>query len=702
MIRDGQNEPDEEKPQFPEDAKPWHTRIEQAAKAFDTWFDRSDKIRKQHADVTSGSADSGKRRYNVLWANTQVLRPAIYARAPTPEVVPRHKDRKELPRKAAEMLERTIATGFELEDVHDVLIHCRNDLALVGRGTPWARYVADQTEVGLDEKVVWDHIKMRDFLHEPGRDWKEVGWVARRVFLDRQAGMKRFSDKWNADIEYRDTEDTSDEYKVDKKAEVWEIWDKTAGLVYWVHKNKETFLDVREPWLDLKGFFPCPRPAYATVEDDTLIPVPDFLYYKDQAEEINILTDRIASLGESLRLKGFYPAGAEDASEAIELALKQTDNRATLVPVPSLAALGAGGIGGMIEWLPIKEVVETIMACVQLRQQLMEDVREIAGISDIMRGDTDAQETLGAQQLKAQYGSSRVRDKQDEMVRLARDMCRISGEIMAENFQPETFQKMAQMDDLPRAQQIQQQMLQLQQQPPQVDPNNPQVAQQAQAQMQQQLQELQNTVTLEAVIQMIQNERIRPFVLEIETDSTIQPDEQAEKASRAEFLQAMSQTMQNVAPMAMQGPAEAKFAGEVIKFSLAPYRIGRTLDQAVDDLVESVTEKAKQGPPPNPEAEAKKAEVEMAKEKHQGEMQARQIEGQTKQMEAQARQQEIAAKAEADAQIRQMDVRLKEIELLLKEKDIEIAELKIEHEKARPKPQPPKTNGSGDASSASM
>ena len=39
-----------------------------------------------------------------------------------------------------------------------------------------------------------------------------------------------------------------------------------------------------------------------------------------------------------------------------------------------------------------------------LRKQIIEDIYQIMGLSDIMRGATDPQETLGAQQLKTQYG----------------------------------------------------------------------------------------------------------------------------------------------------------------------------------------------------------------------------------------------------------------------------------------------------------
>ena len=95
-----------------------------------------------------------------------------------------------------------------------------------------------------------------------------------------------------------------------------------------------------------------------------------------------------------------------------------------LVPITNWAAFG--GTKDVIIWLPIDMIATTITALVALRKQVIEDIYQIMGLSDIMRGATDPNETLGAQQLKTQYGSTRIRDKQQEMVRLARDLVEIT------------------------------------------------------------------------------------------------------------------------------------------------------------------------------------------------------------------------------------------------------------------------------------
>ena len=58
-------------------------------------------------------------------------------------------------------------------------------------------------------------------------------------------------------------------------------------------------------------------------------------------------------------------------------------------------------------------------------------------------------------------------------------------------------------------------------------------------------------MTVEAVEQLLKSQKIRPFVLDIETDSTIQPDENAEKQKRVEFMGALGLLLQQ-GVMAMQ------------------------------------------------------------------------------------------------------------------------------------------------------
>ncbi|WP_119271441.1 hypothetical protein [Taklimakanibacter deserti] len=615
----------------------WLDCIGDAQKFFAFWNEKSDSIDKLYADLKKMAATGVDREYKMFWANMEVLKPAIYSRSPVPVVVPRWADQKELPRKASEMLERALILNFEEIGLDTIMLQVRDDLATVGRGIAWVRL---EEAAGGDRNVI-DHLDRADFLHEPARKWAEVGWVAKRAWLTREQVRARFGDEIAQSIKlktpnYAKGEVRIPDYKGESKAEVWEIWSKTRGVVVWVSPGVEEVLDARDPYLKLDRFFPCPKPAYATLERRSLVPVPDFCYYRDQLEEINELTARISSLAEALKLKGFYPGGAGDLAEAIEAALKDTSNNARLIPVANYQNLGGASLRDSVVWLPIVEVANTITSLVALRRQLIDDVYQISGISDIMRGATDPEETLGAQRLKSQYGSIRIRDRQSELVRFARDLTRISAEIMAENYTPRQFADMAQMD-LPTEADIAGQVKALGRQALEYleSPEGRELQQNVQAlaktksQMDGQIQQLQATVTMEKIVGLLREQRIRPFVLEIETDSTIQPDENAEKASRTEFLGALSGAMQQLVPLVAQQPATAPFAAETLKFAVAPFRAGRALAGAIEQYAETVKREAQQAQQsPQSSAEQIKAQQEdkklaFDKQKHDDEMAVR-------------------------------------------------------------------------------
>ena len=616
----------ENKPDYTRDAKPWRKQIEMAEKAFDKYQTICDKLSKDYADGAALATDLAERRFQMLYANMEVVKPSIYARPPTPVVVPRFKDRKPVPRKASEILERAVISSFDTEHVHETFLKVRDDLALFARGVCWQRYDIYQKRGETKECVRYDWLYRRDFLHEPARTWSEVGWVARGTWLTREKGLERFGDAWK-DISYIDSSDTAQEYKVEQKARVWEIWSKSENLVVWIHPNSAEVLDIAEPHLDLEGFFPCPRPAFGALEPGTLIPCPDPLFYKDQLDEIDELTARISALSESLKLVGFYAAGSEDLGTAIETALKaaERDNRRIAVPLAGMSSFGGEKLKDAIVWLPVVEVATTVRELVSLRRQLIEDVYQISGISDIMRGQSEASETLGAQQLKSQYGSIRIKDRQAEMVRLCDSVLNIAGEIMAENFSPQTILEMSQTE-LPSQAEIMQQheaaMLQevaaakaeveqamAQGQPP---PTPQQIEQAKQAIVAKHQKEIAAVVTVEQVFGLLQAQRMRPFVLQIATDSTIQPDENAEKASRSEFAMAFAQMSGALGPLMQVAPKEAApLSGAMLKFVLAPFRAGREMEQTIEEFVEQMTEKAAQPPPPDPAAEELKMKSDL-------------------------------------------------------------------------------------------
>jgi hypothetical protein len=415
------------------------------------------------------------------------------------------------------------------------------------------------------------------------------------------------------------------------------------------------------------------------------------LFYKDQLEEINELTARIGALADAVKVRGFYPAGAGEIGDAIEAAIKSTVDNQVLVPISNWAMVGNGGVKDMIVWLPIDQITATIVQLVELRRQIIEDVYEITGLSDIMRGATEASETATAQQLKSQYGSVRIKDRQAELVRFARDLVRISAEIMAENFSSKTMLEMSQLD-IPTDAEIKEQIQPLEAQVRQIiaqveqakaDPQlqaqaaqNPDAAKQMLAQAQQQaeglkkqINKLNETATVEKVMELLRDQKTRAFVLDIETDSTIAPDENAQKQRATEFVTAVGGFMGQVIPMVQQVPQAAKLAAETLKYVASQFRAGRQLEGVIEEFADDMAAVAAQ-PRPDPaaaegaaKAEQVKQQMAVEQQRHEREQQAATLDQQRKDAEAKANQEREQARYRADMQCKDQEEARKEAEL---------------------------------------
>jgi hypothetical protein len=683
-----------------EDATAWLRVIEHAEKVFEPYQDAADNIDELYGDLEKLGNINRDRDFQLFWANIQVLAPSIYARPPVPVVVPKFSDNKPVLETTSEVLERCTVVSFDLSAINEVMLSIRDDLAILSRGAPWVRY---ENKNGK-ERVCIEHKDRKDFLHEPARQWPDVGWVAGRAWMTKDEMKARFggtSGDAYEDAEYSIQKDDKQNGADDglKKAGVWEIWSKTLNKVIWVTPGVEKVLDSDKPHLNLEGFFPCPKPAYGTLGRRSLIPIPDMLYYKDQLEEIKGLTKRIHALSEAVKVKGFYPAAGEQG-DAIETAMKVNDDRKIMVPVSGWEAFGEAG--APIVWLPVDMIVQTITALVALRKQVIDDVYQIMGLSDIMRGSTEASETATAQSIKAQYGSVRIRDKQEEIVRVARELTRICAEIIAENFSQKTIEEMCQMD-LPTNADIEKQIKEIeegakkqleakakelaekaksspelaqqaQQHPEQAQAAFAQMQEQIMQQAQQQIERLSSTVTIDQVMEVLRDQRIRPFTLDIETDSTIQPDEQAEKQARNEFMGAFTQTTAALGQLVSATPEAAPLAGAMLKFVLAPYRAGRELNGQIDTFVEALQAKAQQ-PQANPQAEALKAQAENEQKRTDGELEV-------KRGEIQLREHEMVLKAQTDERKTQMEMALKTQEAQTKQAET-AQKMKLEAEQAQ-------------------
>jgi hypothetical protein len=620
----------------------WHDQIEAAQKVFEKWEKRGHKIVKRYRDERD-AVEMPRVRYNILWSNIQVLFPALYGRQAKPEVSRRYMDQDPVGRLASTMLERVMEyETTQFGDFDQAMRGAVEDRLLPGRGTAWIRYepviVNEQPEVSEGaveveepgEAQIYnseeepteridaahspiDYVYWTDFLHSPARTWDEVWWVARAVYMTKDEGIERFGDVFknvgldssNTDMDAKNPMTARNTY--DKKAKVFEIWNKRTGKVCWVAKGYPQALDERDDPLELEEFFPCPRPLMATTTTGTMIPVPDYAEYEDQAQELDNLTQRIYLLTKACKAVGVFNA---EFKELGRLFTEGVDNK--LFPVTAWAAMSEkGGLKGAIDMMDTSTIIVTLRELYAAREQVKQAIYEIMGISDILRGASKAQETLGAQQLKANFGSLRMRSSQGDVARFASDIFKLKAQVICKFYPPELIVQMSGVMDTP-------------------DGQDPQL--------------------LQAAIQMLSNSTIRDFHIAVEADSLAQIDEQAEKQGAQEAIQAIGLFLREAIPMISAAPETLPMASEMLLFLVRRFRAGRGLESAVERAMKALEEKAamaKQqpaGPPP---------EMMQIQADQQAEQMRMQAQAQTEQMKMQAQAQIEQGKAQLEMQMHQ-------------------------------------------------
>lgn len=595
----------------------WHRMLEEAESHFKKWRERADKVVKRYRDERDYS-QSQRRKFNILWSNFQVLKPALYGRPAKPEVQRRHNDEDPTGRTASMMLERVL--GYEVEhypDFDQAMSGSVEDRLLPGRGIAWVRYepkivqmqgeqpaeITEDEQAPTNERVTGarspcDYVHWQDFLHSPARVWEEVWWVARYVYLTKDEGVKRFGEAFlNVPIEY-DSNETATQGKAkkdnqDKKAKVAEIWDKRTGRVCWVAKGYTHALDERDDPLGLEEFFPCPKPIYATVTTDSLIPIPDYCEYQDQAEELDLLTQRISMLTKAVKANGVYNAEFKSIKRLLNEGI---DN--TLEPVDQWGSFSEkGGLPGALALMDTSPIIQALEQLYISREQVKQTIYEITGISDIIRGATDAKETLGAQQLKANFGSLRMRSGQQDIARFASDLFRIKAQLICKFYPPEVIREMSGIAQT-------------------LDGQNEQVVQEALA--------------------LLKNSTLRDWRINVEADSLAQLDEQADKQSRIECVTAFGTLMEKAMPMMQMSPGMVPLVGEVAQFLMRGFKVGRTLEAAIEQAVKAATAQAQQPPKPDPKVQAEQIKAGAVQMKAQAEAQVTPMKVQAEMARAQA------------------------------------------------------------------
>lgn len=648
-----------------DDARFWLREIEAAKCRNATWYDNADRAEKRYRDEEERASGS----LNIFWANVETQKAAIGEDFGKPEVTRVNAPENDggLARHVALVWERAIAAAVrDDDDNHDIGLAV-GDVFVPGRGVIWCELDLDEDEAG---RVRWARaplvrIPYRDFLHGEATRWGSVPWVARahewtrddlvancRLTEAEAEQVPLCVDRTAAQLEGETlTKQQRDQFK---RARVWEIWTTfpRKRRLYVAEGYADRVLLGQDDPYRLKGFFPCPRPMQAN-GDEARPPLTDLSRYDDQAAELDRVCERIFVLTDVLRNRGAYNARFKQLPDL----MNSGDN--VFLPFEEWSELQAnGGIEAAMQALPLEAISVVLDRLGMQRQTLISLIYELSGISDLARGQTDPNETLGAQKLKKSFGSGRFRARETESRRLAAEGYTIKGEVIAEHFPRLQLQEMsgiplptqdeidaarAELGAIQAEQQAIAQRAQMMAQQAQAEgrqaPPMPQAPQPDPKRMRQ-LQRIAGAQwSWEEIEAVLTSDYRRCYACEVETDQSKFVDETADQQNRTQFFQMVMQALEQVAPMIQGNPKVGEIFKALVLFVISSFKAGRSqeegIERVIDEAIQKAMEAAGQPQQEDPRIAAEKATADARVQVAQTQLQTAQVKLQTEQIRAQ-------------------------------------------------------------------
>lgn len=573
----------------------WSAELKASEEAHASWKAEAKRL----VDMFRGKKKhANKSRMNTLWSNVSTLQPALFQKMPKPIVERRFKQKDSLARVIATVLQRGLEYMTDLHDAESHIKAVRDDYLIVGRGVLKVIYRPEVNEgfsATMEERieaasrfeqlppdeppsienqeVFVEQVSWDDFLCSPEGIWRKKRWIAYRTRMNRKELIERFGSKLGnaVQLEKSRLSGSDDSARQDDaihqmfmQTDVWEIWDKDKRKVYWLSSGyPHGFLDQKDDPYGLRNFFPSPKPLQVIETSTNDEPVPEYTLYEDQAAEINRLTDRIYKLSDKIRAVGAF---AGQQHEVLAKMLTQEDG--TLIPVDNwMSTMEGKGIRNMIEWAPIAELVSTLNQLQQSRSVAKQDLYEVSGLSDLLRGASDGSETATAQRIKGQFATLRLDERKRLVARMISEAIGIMGELMAEHFEAKILAAISGVE-LPLDQQDKMmRMMKVAQ------TKGPEAAML-----------MQDDPTWEDVMGVLQSDFRRSYTVRVETEDTIEVDRQADKQQRIEFLTAFVQLLQAMSAVVAGGAMDYGVAKEIIMFSVRGFSQARELEEVLEDM----------------------------------------------------------------------------------------------------------------------
>lgn len=572
----------------------------------------------------------------LFYSNVQVMAPSIYNTTPIPDIRVKFNDLDEVAKRSADIYERVATTDLDECDIDSVVIDAVVKGQVVGEGISRIRYEASIEEVPeidpttgqpftnqdgtqmmrpeiVDDRV-WPEIVPWDrIIFGPGRVFRKVRWIAfeHDVTYEEVVRLnKEIADTLTfgsgrkitgRELRERDgkTEDIQDGILSTIKA--YEIWDLSSRTVIWISQDcKDIIKQHRDPFR-LRQFFPIPAPFCPRSKMDSRLPQVPYSKHRRLYNSFDSIIRRIDALIGLCKVTGWADAKVHEEVAKIK---DLTDGEFVSSKLAEAWVKGQGGskLSDAICFWPVETIVKVIQQLNNHATATKALIWEIVGVADIMRGSSNPNETLGAQELKAQYGSMRLRTMQNSASEYAGQIINLMVEVRANMTPWKRLKEISRFDFAPtqemlaQAQQQAQQQLssgqQLQVDPatgqPAIDPATGQPVQPQidPAQLQHLTQQLsqQAASEFEEQVRKVCKSPHRHLVIDVETDSTIRADVSRDMEQFNGLITATSSFATAVAGLSQSKPEAIGPLFKVYASQARKFRLGSEGEDALDEL----------------------------------------------------------------------------------------------------------------------
>jgi len=539
--------------------KAWMSRIEKEEKAHKKFRDHAKNVEK----IFRAEDDLYVPLY---WSVVNVEHTGVYSNQPVPDVRCRAPETTPQYQAIARIIQRGLAYCVDHPSFDSVMHRTIDDYLAIGLGWPRVKIdsvinettypvpIMGEQVMGFDEtgtpmmgevqvgereeveetvgaqSIRWEYVPWRRFGWEPGNSWKHCDWIYVRHPMTTVQARKRFGKIVKGSK--KDSESNYESWK-SKTIDIYEVWDKPNKRVLFVAKGEDEPLEIHDDPLELVDFWPGPEPMMLNVASEELIPQPDYDYIEEYDRELNRLQERRMALLESIKAGGAYEQGITELADM----MASEDGEYVAITGLSQRLSAAGGPDGIMFHLPLQEKSAVLQELNNNIQLVRAQVDDILGISDIVRGVTNAYETAAAQEIKGLWVGIRLTRKRECVNYTVKSMMKIMSQLLLSHITPENLSRMTQM------------------------PISDELA------------------------QIMSQDILMDFLIDIETDSTVAKDEFQEKQTFQEMLNGVAQYSQAVLPMVQQNAFPADAAAAVLRAALKPYaKYDRGLDEALATL----------------------------------------------------------------------------------------------------------------------